>query len=163
MKINTALVLAGLALTGTFCTSPRGGTADAEHIKKEVGQLLTDYVKDINAGGLKNAASYFSEDKRFYWVEDGTVQYPDRAALVKGIEAFAPAVNSVNMQVSDARTDVIDAQHAMLFVQYREDILLRSNYTVKLDGAMTILVERKNNSWKFLCGHSSVKKTRTPA
>src|SRR6218665_1819866 len=109
MKIITTAILAGVILAVTFCTSTPNAKSNEAQIKEEIARLLASYVNTVNSNGLEKAAAYFSEDERFYWVEDGMVQYPDRKALLEGIASLAPVVSSVRMQVLDTKIDVIDA------------------------------------------------------
>lgn len=133
---------------------------DISKIEKEVKEVFDNYVNQVNTEGIEEVHTYFSDDERFYWIEDGVIQYPDKASLISGLEKFTPSVASVKMEVSEKRVDVIDQDHAMLLVQYVEKIILKSAYELTLDGAMTILMKRQGNDWKFLSGHSSVKKPR---
>jgi len=135
-------------------------SAEEEAIIYEVDEMFENYARQVNEIGLKGIDAYFSKDKRFYWVEDGVVQYPDREALVAGIEEFYPAVKNVKLEVFKKDITIIDHNTVSLYVAYKEDIVLRSGYTVKLDGSMTIITIREDNTWKFLIGHSSVKKPR---
>jgi len=135
-------------------------TVNEQSIEQEVNEMFDAYTKHVNTTGLKGVDYYFSKDKRFYWVEDGVMQYPDRETLLAGIEAFYPSVTSIELVISKKKVTVLDHSTATLYVEYKEDIVLDSGYVVKLDGAMTILTIREDESWKFLIGHSSVKKPR---
>lgn len=129
-------------------------------IKQEVSDMFDAYTNYVNTKGLKGVDFYFSKDERFYWVEDGLMQYPNRESLLENIDAFYPSVTSVNLEVFKKDITILTNDKVSLYVEYKEDIVLNSGYIVKLDGAMTILTIRENNSWKFLIGHSSIKKQR---
>ncbi|NER14725.1 DUF4440 domain-containing protein [Leptobacterium flavescens] len=141
------------------CKEENKSRPEAE-IKKEIAGVFDAYVNQLNTQGLKGIDSYFSKDDRFYWVEDGLLQYPDRAALLEGIEAFYPSVRSVHMTVSGINIHVIDDNTATLFSLYKQDFVLNTGYSFHLEGAFTILLTPEDDSWKFLIGHSSVKKPR---
>ena len=57
----------------------------------------TVYSDEIQ--GALEVDYYFSKDERFYWVEDGIMQYSNREALLEGIEAFYPSITSVDLVV----------------------------------------------------------------
>ena len=114
----------------------------------------------VNTKGLKGADSFFSSDNRFYWVEDGVMQYPNRDALLSGIEEFYPSVEMINLQPSKTDIEILNSQTATIYVEYKQEIKLKSGYAFTLDGAMTIVMIPEDGSWKFLIGHSSVKKPR---
>jgi len=133
---------------------------DGQLIENEINEMLEAYIKHVNTKGLVEVEDYFSIDDRFYWVEDGVLQYPNRKALTEGIEAFAPSVTSINLEIFKKEITILNNQTAMLYMEYKEDLMINSGFIVKLDGAMTILTIKKNDSWKFLIGHSSIKKKR---
>jgi len=133
---------------------------DEQVIKQEVNKVFDEYANYVNTKGLKGVDYYFSKDERFYWVEDGIMQYANREALLEGIEMFYPSVTTVDLQVFKKEIAILDPNTVTLYVEYKEDIVLDSGYVVKLDGAMTILTIREDDSWKFLIGHSSIKKQR---
>ncbi len=139
-------------------------TEDAQYdpilVKKEVQQMFDAYVEEVNNKGIENIDRFFSDDERFYWVEDGILQYPDKAALIEGIQAFYPTVSSVDLQVSKSDVSPINNHFATLYVQYKQEVKLNSGFQFTLDGAMTILAQKEKGSWKFFQGHSSIKKPR---
>ncbi len=161
MKARAVFCIVTLGLFLLACT-PTNTISETEAIaiKKEVNTMFENYKRQVNDIGLKGIEFYFSKDRRFYWVEDGVIQYPDREALVAGIEEFHPAVKNVKLEVFKKDITIIDHNTVSLYVAYKEDIVLKSGYTVKLDGAMTITTIREDDTWKFLIGHSSVKKPR---
>ncbi|PIW02777.1 MAG: hypothetical protein COW40_18280 [Cytophagales bacterium CG17_big_fil_post_rev_8_21_14_2_50_40_13] len=133
---------------------------DVNAITKEVTEVFDDYVNQVNSKGINGVDFYFSKDSRFYWIEDGIKQYPNRDSLLNAIEAFYPTVKTINLKASKVDVEVLDSNTVMLYVEYVEDISLNAGYAFTLDGAMTILTVKEDSSWKFLIGHSSIKKPR---
>ncbi|MGE0590116.1 MAG: hypothetical protein AB7O48_16175 [Cyclobacteriaceae bacterium] len=155
----TILVLSSLLAIG--CTeNVSKENFDSIQIESEVESVFEAYVNHVNLNGLEAVDTFFLDDDRFYWVEDGLIQYPTKASLVIGLKEFIPQVDSVKMEILDTETDAISERHASFFVRFKEDIILKSGYKFTLDGAITILMEKKDGSWKFLNGHSSTKKPR---
>ena len=158
MKSITYLILIFLLFS---CSEDRNQTAiDEDAISIEVEEVFNDYVTHVNTKGINGVETYFSKDERFYWIEDGVVQYPNRKAMVDAIESFYPTVKTVSLKAPKIEVDVLNSNTTMLYVEYVEDILLNSGYEFTLDGAMTILAAREEGTWKFLMGHSSIKKPR---
>lgn len=158
-SINYLLIL--LMIVSFSCSEEkRNESIDVSAITTEVKKVFDAYVNQVNSKGINGVDSYFSKDSRFYWIEDGIKQYPNRESLLKAIEAFYPTVKNINLKSSKVGIDVLDSNSVMLYVEYIEDISLNSGYEFTLDGAMTILTIREDNSWKFLMGHSSIKKPR---
>ncbi|MGB5819006.1 MAG: hypothetical protein WBG90_05935 [Saonia sp.] len=160
MKAYNSLII--LLITFSFSCSEKSkdDAADLTAIATEVEAVFGTYVNHVNTKGIKGVDSYFSKDDRFYWIEDGVMQYPNRESLLKGIEEFYPTVKSVYLKASKTDVEVLDSNNVMLYVAYKEDISLHSGYEFTLDGAMSILMIPEDNSWKFLIGHSSIKKPR---
>lgn len=156
----TAAILASALLLMLGCGNKPKEVFDSEQIENEVESVLQAYVNHVNSKGLEAVDTFFMDDERFYWVEDGVIQYPDKASLIIGLKEFIPQVESVQMEIIATAADAITEKHASLFVRFKEDIKLKSGYAFTLDGAITILLEKKHGSWKFLNGHSSIKKAR---
>lgn len=156
---NTILVLS-LSLTMGCAENAPEEVFDSKQIESEVEDVFKAYVNHVNSNGLEAVDTFFIDDERFYWVEDGVIQYPDKASLVSGLKEFMPQVDSVQMEIIDTEANALSERHASFFVRFKEDIMLKSGYNISLDGAITILFEKKDGSWKFLNGHSSIKKPR---
>jgi|GEM_PF-1033376 len=154
------LILSIVALVFFSSCSNSDASHDTQAIMQEVNEMFDKYVDYVNTSGLNGVEQYFSSDERFYWVEDGIMQYPDRETLLEGVESFHPSVISVDLEVFKKEIAILNHSTVSLYVEYKEEIVLKSGYVVKLDGAMTILTIREASSWKFLIGHSSIKKQR---
>ena len=128
--------------------------------QSEVAAMLDAYRAANNAMEVDKLTGFYSTDAEFYWVEDGKLQYPDRETLLKGIREFYPSVDSLKMEVFDRRINVVNAEHANVFITYKQDMKLKGGYEFSLEGAITALMKKENGEWKFFNGHSSVKKPR---
>ena len=160
MKAFNYLITFSLVFCFSCSEKLADNKADVAAIEKQVKESFESYINHVNTKGIKGVDLYFSSDERFYWIEDGVMQYPNRESLLTGIEEFYPTVKSVNLNVSKTDIEVLDSNNVMLYVEYKEDILLNSGYAFTLDGAMSILMLPEDGIWKFLMGHSSIKKPR---
>lgn len=158
--MNKLLINLLFVSVATLCSCSENETYDLKLVEREVQQMFDAYVEEVNNKGIENVDRFFSDDERFYWVEDGILQYPDKAALKEGIQAFYPTVSSVDLQVSKSDVSTINSNLATLYVQYTQEVKLNSGFQFTLDGAMTIIVQNEGGSWKFFQGHSSIKKPR---
>ncbi len=159
MKTSKYLVI--LISCFMLSCSEKNQAIDSEVIINEVETMFKAYINQVNTKGLKGVDYYFSKDDRFHWIEDGVMQYPNHKALVEGIEAFYPSVKSVFFNASKKDITVLESDLVSVYVEYKQDLVLTSGYNFTLDGAMTILtVKEDDGSWKFLIGHSSIKKPR---
>ena len=160
MNTKNYIILLIMMFTFSCSEEVKKDAIDESSITMEVEKVFDDYVNQVNSKGINGVDYYFSKDNRFYWIEDGIKQYPNRESLVKAIEAFYPTVKTINLKASKVDIEVLDSNTVMLYVEYVQDISLNSGYAFTLDGAMTILTIKEDNSWKFLMGHSSIKKPR---
>ncbi|MEM7372099.1 MAG: nuclear transport factor 2 family protein [Bacteroidota bacterium] len=140
--------------------SPADNTYDATVLEGEIHQRLSDFDHLLNAGNAGGLEDFYSDDSRFYWVEDGIIRYPDKQQLTTSMQQFYGMMKSADIQVGEKRIDVLDATTAMIYVPSRQDIELNSGYQFSIDGAMSVLMKKEEGSWRFLMGHSSVKKPR---
>jgi len=160
MKSKNYLLILIMIVSFSCSEEKKKESIDVSAITKEVKEVFDAYVNQVNSKGINGVDFYFSKDSRFYWIEDGIKQYPNRESLLSAIEAFYPTVKTINLKASKVDVEVLDLNTVMLYVEYVEDISLNSGYAFTLDGAMTILTVREDNTWKFLMGHSSIKKPR---
>lgn len=158
MKYLPSILL--VFVSAIICSCSENTPYDPIQVKSEVHQMFDSYVTEVNNKGIEKVDRFFSDDEDFYWVEDGVLQYPDRATLIEGIKAFYPTVSSVDLQVSKSEIYPISDKLATLYIQYTQDVKLKSDFQFTLDGSMTILAKKEEGSWKFFQGHSSVKKQR---
>ena len=77
-------------LTSLSCVnkSSQKSEIDRESIQREVISTFDSYVQHVNESGLRGVEEYFSNDQRFYWVEDGRIQYSSHEALIQAIDEF---------------------------------------------------------------------------
>jgi len=158
-NLKYSIILISIFVIG--CAKPNTDAYDASQIASEVEAVFQAYVDHINTAGLASVDTFFIDDERFYWVEDGVIQYPNKTSLIHGLKEFIPQVTSIGMEIISTKTHVISDGHASFFVRFKEEIVLNSGYSFTLDGAITILFEKQGSTWKFLNGHSSVIKPRT--
>tara|TARA_A100000171_G_scaffold566_1_gene779 strand:+ start:3534 stop:4019 length:486 start_codon:yes stop_codon:yes gene_type:complete len=158
-NLKYSIILLSIFVIG--CTDSNSDAYDSGQIASEVEAVFKAYVDHVNTAGLASVDTFFIDDERFYWVEDGIIQYPDKASLISGLKEFIPQVTSIEMEIMSTKTHVISDEHASFFVRFKEEIALNSGYSFTLDGAITILFEKQGSTWKFLNGHSSVIKPRS--
>lgn len=158
MKKSSYILLVIFSLFISSCTDEV--EVDTNSVRKEVQTMFDTYVKEVNEQGIERIHRFFSDAEEFYWVEDGALQYPDKATLIEGVQAFYPSISSVVLQVSRSNVTVIENHLATLYVQYTQEVILKSGFQFTLDGAMTILTRKEGESWRFFQGHSSIKKPR---
>lgn len=157
MKSSLGLLLLVCIFILPACESD---TVDEEAVTAEVSERLEGFVSALNAGDTKELLDYYSQSPRFYWVEDGQVTYPDYATLAGSLEGLYASLQSAEMRVLERRIDVLDAQSAMIYTEYEQDLTMKGGYSFSINGAMTVLMEKEESTWRYIIGHSSTKKER---
>ncbi len=149
---------------------PQDSPRSQESTKSEIAQIEQEvlasfkkYQESLNKGDLNTVASYFSNDPRFYWVENGIMAYPSGAAARKRIKDLYPVFKKITFISSDQKVTPINRSLAMLYVQYTQLLVLPTDQEIEIKGTMTILMKKKETNWEFVIGHSSGKNQNTKA
>ena len=132
--------------------------SDIATIEKEVLSSFATFENSLVAGELKAISKYYSEDPRFYWVENGQVTYPTAAAARAAFLNFYPSLKRMEFKSLTKKVTPLQRTLAMLYVEYEQTLVFPSDQEIDIDGAMTILMKKQNEDWEFVIGHSSGKK-----
>lgn len=140
--------------------SPVEKSYDSTALEAEINQRLSQFEDLLNDANADALADFYSDDARFYWVEDGVIRYPDKQQLTASMQQFYGMMKASDRQVGEKRINVLDANTAMIYVASKQNIELNSGFQFSIDGAMSVLMKKEEGSWRFLMGHSSTKKPR---
>ncbi len=141
------------------CAKPDGNLTASEIVKieKEVLSSFEKFENSLSNGELETISNYYSDDPRFYWVENGAIAYPTGASARKTIKEFYPSLKSTTFTSLDKKATPISNSLAMLYVEYEQVLVLPSDQQIEIDGAMTVLMKKTDLDWEFMIGHSSGK------
>ena len=142
------------------CNSGGELSFDKAGLTKEIESRLDAFVNHNNKLETESLKDFYSDDERFYWVEDGQVQYPNKEILAASLEGLVSMVSGIDMKVLNRRIEILNATSAMIFLEYEQAMTMASGGGFSIDGAMTVLLEKEAGIWRFLVGHSSTKKER---
>lgn len=155
--ITTILLLIFIGLIS--CNSDESAYNEAELVE-EIEQRIDAFIELNNKLEGVALKSFYSDDERFYWVEDGKVQYPNKEVLVASLEGLVGMISNIDMKMLNRRVQVMNATSAMIFLEYEQAMTMSSGGGFNIDGAMTVLLQKEDGVWRFLIGHSSTKKER---
>lgn len=152
-----------IAILGLWaCPSPpQEVLADADSTKVAVQEVFDQYITQLKEQNLSNLDRFFSDDARFYWVEDGQIQYPSPESLIASLSHFLPSLERIDLQVSKSKVDVLGGETALLYAEYTQSVRMKNGLSLEMEGAFSIVLIREAGNWKFLVGHSSTQKPRT--
>ncbi len=159
MKHYYKLLALILLLSMASCDSKSESVEiDKSAINEEVQARYDVFVALLKSGSTVGVGDFYSDDSRFYWVEDGQVQYPNKTTLMASMNGLFDSVKSMEMRLLGKRVEVFNKHSAMLYVEYEQDMVLTSGFEFSINGAMTAQMQKEEGVWRFLIGHSSTKK-----
>lgn len=148
-----------LILAMSACEKPKN-SYDKEKIAIQVADRFESFVMSMNELSGEELSTFYSDDPRFYWVEDGRIQYANKEALMVALTGLVQSLKSTNLEILTSEVEVLDEGSVMLFAEYEQVAEMKSGFSFNINGAMTVLLQKEQGVWKFLFGHSSSKKQR---
>ena len=115
-----------------------------------VRTALDDSRAAIDAGDLDAAGSFYADDPRFLWVEDGVVTYETAAEAARSLQQIGQ-YGQVEVDFSPARVDVLGPDTATLFTTHTTTVGSGEG-SFSFSGALTITMIRTEEGWRFLSG-----------
>ncbi|MBO3698173.1 DUF4440 domain-containing protein [Roseivirga sp. E12] len=157
--IKTSLLLL-LIMALASCGPKAISDFDTEALTNEIQQRFDAFVGNMNSLDGQALSDFYSDDERFYWVEDGKVQYANKEALAASLNGLVGMLSSSKMDVLETRVEVTGKSTALFYAEYEQALTMSSGGGFEINGAMTILMQKEEGVWRFLVGHSSTKKER---
>ncbi|OEK00181.1 hypothetical protein BFP97_01025 [Roseivirga sp. 4D4] len=157
MKVKLLMVL---MIAITSCASKAPSYFDKDALANEIQQRFNAFVTGMNKLDGEALLDFYSNDERFYWVEDGKIQYANKEALAASLNGLVGMLSSSNMNVLKTRVEVTSETTALCYAEYEQAMVMSSGGGFDINGAMTILMQKEAGVWRFLIGHSSTKKER---
>lgn len=156
IKSSALLIIVSLA----GCSSSTEKSIDKEGIADEIATSFSSFVGAMNRLSIDELKEFYSDDPRFYWTEGGRIQYADKASLTASLDGLVQSLKSSDLKILQTKIEVLDEKSVILFAEYEQALVMQSDFGFVIDGAMTVLLQKKEGQWKFLIGHSSTKKQR---
>jgi len=159
MRFKKVKLLIVLIITISSCGA-KTSNSNKEILVKEVQERFNAFVSGMNQLDGEALLDFYSDDERFYWVEDGKIQYATKEALSASLNGLVGMLSSSNMNVLKSRVEVINETTALCYAEYEQAMVMSSGGGFAINGAMTVLMQKEEGVWRFLIGHSSTKKER---
>lgn len=160
MKNVLGALLITVLLGFSSCENWAGVTLDKVGLTNEIEERFSAFVNHMNKLDAEELKDFYSNDDRFYWVEDGQIQYENKSTLAASLDGLVGMLSSSDMKVLGTRVEVISESSAMLFAEYEQAMTMTSGGGFDINGAMTVQLQKEEGIWRFLIGHSSTKKQR---
>lgn len=151
----TALLAGCAAVAPSLTSAHRAAIVDSVHV------MLGAWRDAFNAKDFERAATFYSSDSGFRWLENGELKFRTAKQLGDTMKAEAPAFRSLDMSLIEPQITPMAPGVAEVTSSFAQRITDSSGETYGLTGAMTMTVVHGDSGWKFLIGHLSV--VRPPA
>lgn len=150
-------LIIGLVLLSISACGPQVNMGDIELV---LADRIEAFRVAVEGGDVERIADFYSQDDRFWWVEDGRAAYPDYQTMKSSLEGLINAVEKTEMDIKSIGLNVIDEQMAVVFFDYEQKLTMKNGYTFEINGASTVHMIKEEDTWRFLYGHSSTLKER---
>ncbi len=155
------LLLLALAVTTPALAQRRGGAAGKSATVTtgdaggEVRTTFAAYARALNAADWPRVISFYADDPRFEWIEDGEVRYPSKDAIAPSFEAMAETGSTIVFKTEPPHVAVLAPGVAALRVSFETTIVDKEGKPFTFGGLLTIDLIKTTDGWKFLRGHTS--------
>ncbi len=159
MKLLYTVLLAG-ALTVAACKTETERFTDVRRaaVADEVLATLDAYGASINSADFDMALTFYSEDSRFFWAEDGKVKYNSRADISAAFAELA-TYGKTKVEYGERIVTVLSPEVATLLVEHKTTVASdRGEFS--FSGLLTITLLKTGEDWKFVSGHTSTVRQR---
>ena len=132
---------------------------DPEVVSSDVLAMLSEYASAANSGDLDAALSYYVQDSRFSWAEDGAIRYSSYDDLEVAIRRFADYAD-FSTEYSDPFVNALTRDHAQLFTSFKTTVGDVDAGGFSFSGVITMSLVRTETGWKIMAGHTSTARER---
>lgn len=159
--IITAFIFS-LFMAALFSLSAQGKSdlVPVDNFKGEINAFLDKWNIAIAKSDLAAIQSAYVADARFQWFEDGVLTYRSSREIIEKLAEF-PKETSIDTKLSDIDVRLLTDKLAYGSASYTTKIKMPSG-PFEFRGVFTMLLERENDRWKFVSGHTSTVPTPKP-
>lgn len=147
MKSFFAAVLFVLAA----CAPTQPPSQDDAAIQSGVTALVQRWSDAGEASDWDAIADTYADVEGFSWVERGEVRYPNRAAIIAGLQQAREAGFSVTNDVSDIVVTPLGADAAAYRANYHLAVT-SPQFSFSSEGVLSGVAIRQGDTWRFLHG-----------
>ena len=113
------------------------------------------YSEVLNAADWPAVLSFYADDPRFEWIEDGEVRYASRDAIAPAFEAMLATGSKIRYKAEPPRVAVLAPNVVNLRTKFETTIIDNTGKPFTFGGMITIDMIKTKDGWKFLRGHTS--------
>ncbi len=162
-RLLSLLGAACAAWLAAGCAEPAPPQFTAAHraaIEDSVRSMLETYREAVNAGDWEGVASYYGDDDRFHWIEDGEVRYRTKEEVRQALLSLGGFFSSVRLTVTETRVTPLAPGIAHVATMFEQELVPSGGEPVGFSGALTVLALHTPEGWKLVSGHTSTVRER---
>jgi ketosteroid isomerase-like protein len=145
-------LLAGVVLCASPVAAQRAPAADPGG---EARAAFQKYAEVLNAADWPAVLSFYADDPRFEWIEDGEVRYASKDAIAPAFEAMVGTGSKIRYKAEPPRIAVLASNVVNLRTKFETTIIDKAGKAFTFGGMITIDMIKTKDGWKFLRGHTS--------
>ncbi len=139
-----------------LCAVPlRAQRAPAGDPGGEARAAFAKYSDVLNAADWPAVLSFYADDPRFEWIEDGEVRYASKDAIAPAFEAMVGTGSKIRYKAEPPRIAVLAPNVVNLRTKFETTIIDKEGKPFTFGGMITIDMIKTKDGWKFLRGHTS--------
>jgi ketosteroid isomerase-like protein len=121
----------------------------------EARATFTKYKEVLNAADWPAVLSFYADDPRFEWIENGEVRYASKDAIAPAFEAMVGTGSKIRYVTDPPRIAVLAPSVVNLRTKFETTITDKDGKPFTFGGMITIDMIKTVTGWKFLRGHIS--------
>jgi ketosteroid isomerase-like protein len=149
-----------LIIAAALFASPLGTTVAAQRAPAadpggEARAAFQRYSQVLNAADWPAVLSFYADDPRFEWIEDGEVRYASKDAIAPAFEAMVGTGSKIHYKAAPPHIAVLAPNVVNLRTKFETTIIDKDGKPFTFGGMITIDMIKTKDGWKFLRGHTS--------
>jgi len=153
--VIAALCASPLAAQSRGGAAPKPAAPATGDAGGEVRATFAAYSRALNAADWTRVISFYADDPRFEWIEDGEVRYASKDAIAPSFEAMKETGSTIVFKNEPPHVAVLAPGVAALRTTFETTIVDKEGKPFTFGGLLTIDLIKTPNGWKFLRGHTS--------
>jgi ketosteroid isomerase-like protein len=141
------ILAAATALAVAASAQPPAPDPVAERVRR----TLSDYEERLNRGDYAGALTYYADDPRFFWVEQGKVVARSKAEIAAGYEKLKGS--GMHISYEAPQVTVLSPDAAMITAGFSARMGSGAQ-AAQFSGLVTLVLIRTRAGWKFLSGRA---------
>jgi ketosteroid isomerase-like protein len=147
-----------ISFYGCESASENSRFPDVAALTTEIERFLNSYFEAFGSRDTVRLREMFTDDDRFFWIDDGSVRYRSVDAVFEAIAGFRPDFD-IQTELGNVGVAPLGDGTVYAFTEFQS----RGGtpeFQFQFGGVMTFALERDGDTWRIVGGHSSTPRDR---